>query len=138
MISFFIHFFLFLFKQPVNQTIDDESVVEFVPLLNFEDDYEILNQYPFTIRKKSNHYELIETIQSNGYVYVSLIGKTYRKTVLKHVIVAKQFLPNDDPEHKTQVDHISRDKSDYHLSNLRWVSPSENCQNRTSCNGVQY
>ena len=29
-----------------------EQVVEFVPLKDFEEDYEILNQEPFTIRKK--------------------------------------------------------------------------------------
>ena len=35
-----------------------EQAGEFVDLLNFENDYEILNQEPFTIRKKSNHYVL--------------------------------------------------------------------------------
>ena len=115
-------------SQPANQTVNDESVVEFVPLLHFEDDYEILNQFPFTIRKKTNHYVLNETINKvNGYVQVHLNGKTVRK----HVILAKQFIPNDDPEHKTQVDHISHDRADNRLQNLRWISPSENCRNRT-------
>ena len=57
-------------EQPANQT------VEFVPLLNFEDDYEILNQFPFTIRKKSNHYVLTDIIEHvNGYVLVRLNRK---------------------------------------------------------------
>ena len=123
----------------MTQTVEQPAqAVEFVPLLNFEDDYEILNQFPFTIRKKSNHYVLNETIQSNGYVYVHLNRKTDRKTVRKHVLIAKQFLENDDPEHKTQVDHINRIKTDYHLSNLRWISPSDNCRNRTSGNCIEY
>ena len=34
-----------------------ESIVEFVPLNNFED-YEILNTYPYSIRRKDNHREV--------------------------------------------------------------------------------
>ena len=110
------------------------QTIEFVPLLNFEDDYEILNQYPFTIRKKSNHRVLSESLL-NGYPRVSLNQKSYKK----HILIAKQFITNDDPEHKTELDHISRDRSDYHLSNLRWVSPSENSKNRTKTkNNIQY
>ena len=52
--------------------------------------------------------------------------------------MAKQFIPNPDPEHKTEVDHINRDKTDYHLSNLRFVSPSENCKNKSSNKGIDY
>ena len=114
--------------------MSEEQVAEFVDLLNFEDDYEILNVYPFTIRRKRGHYVVKESLFNTGYVRVVLNGKNY----LKHVLVAKQFLHNDDPEHLTQVDHISRDRSDYHLSNLRFVSPSENCKNKSSHNGVDY
>ena len=57
---------------------------------------------------------------------------------MKHILIAKQFIPNDDIEHKTQVDHINHDRSDYHLSNLRWVTPSENQRNRTSTCNVNY
>ena len=35
------------------------DVVEFVTLLN-HDDYEILNQFPFTIRRKRDHYVVKE------------------------------------------------------------------------------
>ena len=103
---------------------------EFVPLLN-HDDYEILNEYPFTIRRKKDKYELSEWL-NNGYVSVKLNRKTY----LKHRLIAEQFIPN--PENLTEVDHINRDRSDYHLSNLRWVTQSTNLRNRTSNNGVEY
>ena len=109
-------------------------MTEFVPLLGFEDDYEIMTEYPLTIRRKSDHYEIGESL-SHEYVQVNLNGKTYRK----HRLIAEQFIPNDDPEHKTQVDHINHDKTDYHLSNLRWVSASDNQRNRTShINGIEY
>ena len=124
-------------SQPTGQTEIEtvvEPVVEFVPLLNFENDFEILNQYPFTIRKKSNHRVVSEYIESNGYFRLRLNQNKY----LKHVLVAKQFITNDDPEHKTQVDHINHDRSDYHLSNLRWVSPTENQQNKSSHLSIKY
>ena len=111
-----------------------DNVADFVPLLNFEDDYEILSVYPFSIRRKNNHYKISECINDLGYVQVSLNQATYKK----HVLIAKQFIPNYDPEHKTQVDHINHDKTDYHLSNLRWVTPSENQKNKTSHLGVVY
>ena len=108
--------------------------MEFQPLLEFENKYEIQSQYPFTIRRISDHYEIKDCVRGAGYVTVNLEGRSYDK----HRLIAKQFIPNDDPEHKTQVDHINRDRKDYHLENLRWVSSSENLKNRTKVNGVTY
>ena len=123
-------------EQTVNETVnDDESVVEFVPLKGFEDDYEILNQYPFTIRKKSNHYVLKETINSvSGYVQVHLNRKPFRK----HRLICLQFLENPDPVNFDVIDHVNHDKTDNHLSNLRWTTQASNNKNKSSCNGVDY
>ena len=97
-------------------------------------DYEILNEYPFTIRRVSDHYAISEYFNNDGYPCVSLNRKMHRK----HILIAKQFIHNDDPDTKTQVDHINRDRTDYHLFNLRWVSASENSRNRSSHKGVVY
>ena len=110
-----------------------EQTVEFVPLLD-HDDYEILNQFPFTIRRKDNHLEVKEHNNQEGYPRVHLNSQTY----LKHRLIALQFIPNDDPELKSQVDHKNRNKADYHLDNLRWVSQSENQKNKESYKGVNY
>ena len=112
----------------------EQQAIEFVPLNEYPE-YEILNDFPYTIRRKDNHYIVTERVNNQGYVSMNINGKP---NILKHRIIAKQFLPNDDPEHKTQVDHISRDRTDYHLSNLRWVSASENNINKSSHNGVSY
>ena len=121
-------------EQP-NQTFnDDESVVEFVPLLHFEQDYEILNQHPFTIRKKSSHRVLKETIQKDGYFTVQLNGKTFRK----HRLIGLQFLPNPDPIKFDVIDHLNRDRTDNKLQNLRWTSQSSNSYNKSSHRGVEY
>ena len=100
-----------------------------------DNDYEIYNEYPFYIRKKSNGKIIKEGINNvYGYVHVSLNSVQY----LKHRIVAIQFIPNDDPLVKTEVDHINHDRSDYHLSNLRWCSAKENQLNKSTHKGVDY
>ena len=110
----------------------ENKVVEFVPLLD-HDDYEILNEYPFTIRRKDNHYEISESINGKkGYVQVHLNCKPYSK----HRLIAKQFLQN--PNNLPCIDHRNKIKTDYHLTNLRWCSNSTNNRNRTSTRSVIY
>ena len=111
---------------------EEGQVVEFVPLLNFEEDYEILNDYPFTIRKKSNKRVLRESL-SNGYLQVDLNRKSYKK----HRLIALQFLPNPDPINNDVIDHINHDRTDNHLSNLRWCSSTDNNINKTTYKGIQ-
>ncbi len=95
-------------------------------IINHED-YEICGLYPYEIRKKSNNKIVKESLNNKGYYQVHLDGKTY----LKHRVLATQWIPNDDPAFKDQVDHINRDKTDNRLENLRWVSASENNVNRS-------
>ena len=97
-------------------------------------DYEIFTEYPYDIRKKSNKRIIKEWHNDKGYIYVELNKVKYGK----HRIVAMQFLPNDDTLNKTQVDHINHDRTDYHIENLRWVSPSQNNINKSSHLGFEY
>lgn len=41
-------------------------------------------------------------------------------------LVAKVFLPNDDPENKTEVNHKNFNKEDNTVENLEWVTGKEN------------
>ena len=114
--------------------MEQQQTIEFIPLDEYQD-YEILSQYPFTIRRKDNHYVVSERInKSNGYPSVNL----NENKIEKHRIIAKQFIHNIDPEHKTQIDHINKDRTDYHLENLRWCTSSDNNKNASSRNGVEY
>ena len=88
-------------------------------------DYEIYDQYPYPIRKKLNGRILKECINGSGYIHIAInLAK-----ITKHRIIALQFIENDDPENKTQVDHIDRNKLN-NIENLRWCTASDNCKNK--------
>lgn len=70
-------------------------------------------------------YQPRVSLSASGYLYVPL-GK---KMIGVHRVIAKAFIPNDDPLHKTMVDHIDRNRLNNSLSNLRWVTPRENSVN---------
>ena len=118
--------------------MEAEKAIEFVPLLGFENEYEIMNEYPYMIKNKQTGNILKEfkriANEDNDYICVCLKTKIYQK----HILIAKQFIPNDDPINKKEIDHINRDKTDYHLENLRWVNQSENCKNKSSHKGIEY
>ena len=62
-----------------------------------------------------------------GYLSVGMTCDGDRSMKTIHRLVAIAFLPN--PENKICVDHISRDKTNNHISNLRWATSTENQQN---------
>ena len=144
LLNFFLITYFFIFDQmnpevsdnaEVNAEVSDNTIDSRWEPLQDHDDYEILNEFPFTIRRVRDKYVISERNRDSrrGYPSVCLNRRSY----LKHVLIAKQFLPNDDP-HKTIVDHINHDTSDYHLENLRWCTSSQNNFNRSSFGRVQY
>jgi hypothetical protein len=63
---------------------------------------------------------------SIGYRQVSQYGKLK----MIHRLVASRFLPAATTDAKLEIDHIDRDKSNNHASNLRWCIKSVNSKNR--------
>lgn len=61
-----------------------------------------------------------------GYYNVLLYKDNKRVMKSVHRLVAEAFVPNDDPEHKTQCNHINEDKLDCRALNLNWLSPKGN------------
>lgn len=56
----------------------------------------------------------------------------YRKGCFIHRLVAEAFIPK--PLGATDVDHIDGDRTNNNLTNLRWVTHKENCNNpNTKC-----
>ena len=108
---------------------NDTDTEQYVDLIGF-DNYEILTTEPFTIRRKDNKRVVTETVNKNtGYVYVHLNTQSGQVNRYKHRLIAQHFIPN--PNNLSDVDHIDRNKQNNTLSNLRWVSRSDNLKNRT-------
>lgn len=66
------------------------------------------------------------TCNSSGYERASLWKKGKRTQKLIHRLVAEYYVPNDDPLHKTTVDHIDQHKRNNYYKNLQWLSLSDN------------
>ena len=67
--------------------------------------------------------------RDDGYFRVSLSKNNIRKTFLIHRLVGFAFIPN--PQNLPCIDHINQDKTNNSISNLRWVSKSNNNRNIT-------
>lgn len=77
-----------------------------------------------------NNKILKPSISNCGYVRVTLYiknksGEKKPRKLSVHRLVALTFIPNDDIE-KIQVNHIDGNKLNNKVSNLEWVTPSEN------------
>ena len=92
-----------------------------------DSDYEIFSEFPYPIRRKGSDKIISERIGKDDYIKCYLNNKSY----LKHRVVALQFIENDDPEHKTQIDHRDHNRANNNILNLRWVSQQDNLKNKT-------
>ena len=89
-----------------------------------------LDRYIERIDGKSNFVKSrFIAIQYNkrNNVYMVMLNKNGKRTAFNlHQLVAKNFIPSDDPIHKTTVNHIDGDRSNNRVDNLEWDTYSEN------------
>jgi hypothetical protein len=67
---------------------------------------------------------LLSLNSTHKYVQLHLYPNGIRKITYAHRLVADAFIPN--PENKAEVNHINGDKKDNRVTNLQWVTRSEN------------
>jgi hypothetical protein len=89
--------------------------------------YEISNNG--RVRNKETKKTLCPHIAIDKYKHVRSCNVRLNKIHCRiHRLVADAFIPN--PENKPVIDHIDRDPSNNHISNLRWATFKENANNR--------
>jgi hypothetical protein len=94
------------------------------PLKGFEHDYAISREGE--ILSLLTDQIVRPTVNSEGYLKITLWkdGKSYTRRV--HRLVAEQFIPN--PDNLPVVNHIDGNKKNPHVSNLEWCTQQENVQ----------
>ena len=91
------------------------------------ENYEISNQG--NVRNIKTGKVLKPCKNSCGYYLVILSKNGIKQTLKIHRLVALHFIPN--PENLREIDHINQDKANNSITNLRWISKSNNLRNRT-------
>ena len=68
---------------------------------------------------------LLNSYLKNGYTYITLQTSDKKKKNFRlHRLVAKTFI--DNPDNKSQVNHINANKQDNTVENLEWCTGEEN------------
>ena len=71
---------------------------------------------------------------TSGYLEVNLCKQSKGKMIGVHRLVAQSFIDNVD--NLPEVDHIDGDKTNNNVTNLRWVTHLDNCNNPSTTKNI--
>lgn len=91
-------------------------------VVDYEDLYEVGNYG--RVKNKKRDKLLSPYIDRAGYIKVGLYKDGKKKNQYVHRLVAMAFI--DNPEEKSDVNHIDGDKTNNHVENLEWNTRGEN------------
>ena len=89
------------------------------------------------IRNDKFNRNLIPKLKKNGYYQIGLCKNNNRQFFTIHRLVGLHFL--EKVEGKYEIDHIDRNKTNNHISNLRYATRSEQERNknkRKNCSSI--
>ena len=87
--------------------------------------------YPFVKNAETGNIRMPTLMSGEGsYPRMTLQNGDKQRKFSMHKMVALAFIENPDPINKVLVDHINHNVYDYRVSNLRWLSHSENSRKR--------
>jgi len=93
--------------------------------ISYDNTYEVSENGE--VRNKHTQYIKQPSLSKDGYLVLFLANVRKGKSVAR--MVGERFLPLiNNPG--LEIDHIDRNRTNNSASNLRWVSHSENCQNK--------
>ncbi len=89
--------------------------------------YDYYAQEDGSIYSSASHRILTQHLDKDGYCKVRLISNDGRHTYSVHRLILENFNPVKNMD-KLQVNHIDGNKQNNSLSNLEWVTCSENIE----------
>lgn len=102
--------------------LGDNKMETWKPVVNFEKLYEVSNLG--NVRHIGKSKPLSPVDNGNGYLTVTLYNNTHKKRCRVHVLVAEAFI--GPKTQGMQINHIDHDKTNNALSNLEYVTASNN------------
>lgn len=109
-------------------------IEEWKDIKGYEGLYKISNHGRIKSNKHYNKNKILKPIIKNRrYQEISLTKNNKKKSVKIHRLVALHFILN--PDNKSQVNHKDGNKQNNHISNLEWVTASENMKH-AYCNNL--
>lgn len=113
---------------------------EWRDVVGYEGLYQVSDQGRVkSLERKVRHWRGGERIQKErilkqnavygGYLIVRLSDGGKSKTLKVHRLVCEAF--HDNPDNKSDVNHINEDKTDNRSCNLEWCTRKENCNHGT-------
>lgn len=111
------------------------NAIIFKHIMNIQDDVKVIKGFDnYCITDKGEVYNMntctiVKSHIHKKYKIINLYKNGIRKTLRLHRLLAINFIPN--PYNLSCVDHKNRDSLNNDLSNIHWVSNSENSRNKT-------